>query len=89
MAGQAGQLYNILDSEVFNMWMENLNCDGSGKHSGGAVKRYPTGGDGAAILCISCWVRENRFNYERARDSGEPEKWPQRDWDKTEAYNPE
>ena len=68
---------------------DHLNCDGAGPHSGDLVKRYPTGEGGAAILCLSCWARENKFNYNRGKETGEPNNWPQYDWNEYKAYGEE
>jgi len=60
-------------------------CDKCGKmHK--VVKRYPTGGDGAVLLCFSCWVLENRYRFERGRETGQPENWPQLNWYEAHAY---
>lgn len=69
-------------------FVEN-HCDGAGPHSGEVVKRYPMGGGGFAILCIRCWANENRFRYERGKETGQPQNWPQPNWHKFDPYKPE
>jgi hypothetical protein len=64
------------------------NCDGSGPHSGTQVRVYPLGAGGNLILCFSCWARENRYRYERGREHGRPEDWPQVNWYEAEIYAP-
>lgn len=49
---------------------KNPNCDGAGPHAPGEVRRLPTGGDGASILCRRCFYRERAW---RARRNGELE----------------
>ena len=66
--------------------MINANCDGAGPHVPGEVRRYPTGGGGAALLCRSCWAKENRFNYERGKETGQPHNWPQKNYFDAEIY---
>jgi hypothetical protein len=61
---------------------ENWNCDGSGPHTEGTVKKYPLGGGANLILCIRCWARENQYRFNR----GDPEKWPQENWHAAEIY---
>jgi hypothetical protein len=78
-----------------NTWLEN-HCDGSGPHSKyfpnilprgkNIVKKYPLGGRGNAILCHACWIKENKFNYERGKETGEPENFPQHSWYTAETY---
>lgn len=48
--------------------LENCNCDGSGPHSGPEVRRLPTGGDSAAILCLACYKREIAWRKSRNTD---------------------
>jgi hypothetical protein len=55
-------------------------CNGSGPHTGTEVRKYPLGGAGNLHLCFACWVRENKFNYERGRETKCPENFPQRNW---------
>ena len=68
----------------------NQNCCGSHcLHEQGDVRVYPLGSGGNLILCHACWAHENRYRYERGRETGSPEKWPQHDWTKAESYPPE
>ena len=46
----------------------NWNCDGSGPHSAGEVRRYRLGGSGNLHLCRMCWARENNYNRGRRLD---------------------
>lgn len=63
------------------------NCDGSGPHNGPAEVRVRSiGGGGNLILCMACWERENRYCFERARETHSPGNWPQQDWDYAEIY---
>lgn len=63
------------------------NCDGSGTHMGPQeVRVRPIGGGANLILCKACWVRENRYCYERGEETGSPHSWPQQNWDKAEVY---
>lgn len=50
--------------------MNNPNCDGSGpcNQTLQTVRVLPTGGDGNAILCMSCFAREMIFRRERNRE---------------------
>lgn len=67
-------------------FLEN-HCDGSGPHGGPhEVRTRPIGGSGNVILCRSCWARENRYCYERGRETGAPENWPQQAWEAAEVY---
>jgi hypothetical protein len=72
----------------------NPNCDGAGPHDPGEVRRYPLGGGANLILCFRCWVRENKYRFERAtvddnglrRKNPEHNLWPQADWATAEVY---
>lgn len=67
-------------------WLTN-NCDGSGPHSGpDQVRVFPLGGGGNLILCLACWARENRYRYERGRETGAPENWPQENFHSAKIY---
>ena len=71
------------------MSIHNPNCDGShchGQH--GEVRVYPLGAGGNLILCHTCWAHENRYRYERGRETGHPENFPQINWDNGERYPP-
>jgi len=68
----------------------NNMCDGSHcNKETGEVKLYPLGGGGNLILCGVCWAHENKYNYNRGRETGRPEDFPQHDWYKAKVYNPE
>ena len=63
------------------------NCDGSGPHGYQAETRtYPLGGGGNLILCLACAARENRYRYERGRETGAPDNWPQVDYQQCDVY---
>ena len=65
----------------------NPMCDGGHCRSeDGEVRVYPLGAGGNLILCHACFAHENRFNYERGRETGRPKDWPQIDWSKAEVY---
>jgi hypothetical protein len=70
---------------------DNPQCDGAGPHSVNLeVRRYPTGGVGAAILCRACVARENAFRAELQRDAGysaeSAASFPLRRWFALEVY---
>jgi len=66
---------------------KNDNCDGSHcTATGGEVRVYPIGGGGNLILCRSCAAHENRYRYERGRDTGQPANFPQVNWYECEVY---
>lgn len=68
----------------------NPNCDGDHCRSAtGEVRVYPIGGAGNAILCRACFAAENRYRYERGRETGEPENWPQVAWETAKVYGVE
>jgi hypothetical protein len=65
----------------------NPNCDGDHcREATGEVRLYPIGGGGNAILCLACWAHENRFRYQRGRDTGAPANWPQLNWFDAKIY---
>ena len=65
----------------------NPNCDGSHcKQETGEVRLYPTGGGGNAILCFACWANENRYNYKRGQETGNPDNFKQINWFEGEVY---
>jgi hypothetical protein len=66
-------------------WID-ANCDGSGPHNGNETRLRPIGGNANLILCLSCWARENRYCFERGRETGAPENWPQQDYHKAQIY---
>jgi hypothetical protein len=59
----------------------NNNCDGADctVHDL-VVRRYPIGGGSSLNLCRTCAAHENRFRFERGRDTGQPQNWPQVNW---------
>jgi len=70
--------------------IHNPNCDGSHcANESGEVRVYPLS-DGPLhsnlILCRSCWAHENGYNYNRGRETRQPDNWPQRDWGAAEVY---
>lgn len=54
----------------------------------GEVRVYPIGGGGNMILCHACWTDENRYRFNRGKETKQPENWPQLDWAKAEVYQP-
>ena len=64
----------------------NTHCDGSGPHSGSDVRLYPLGGGANLILCMACAARENRYRFERGRETGCLENWPQVNFHSAEVY---
>jgi len=69
------------------MKTKNNNCDGEHCTSAtGEVRLYPLGGGGNLILCRSCAAQENRYRYERGRDTGQPNNWPQVNWYECTVY---
>lgn len=68
--------------------MTNPNCDGAHcREALGEVRVYPLGASGNLILCLACWAAENRYRYERGRETGRPEDWPQVNWWRAEIYS--
>lgn len=57
-----------------------VHCDGAGPHEDMGTRLYPLGGNANLILCYSCWVRENRYRYNRGVETRRPEDWPQQNW---------
>jgi hypothetical protein len=56
-------------------------CDGSHcREATGEVRVYPLGGGGNLILCHACWAHENRYRYNRGKETKAPENWPQVNW---------
>lgn len=69
--------------------IQNPMCDGAHcRHESGEVRVYPLGGDGNAILCLACFAHENRYRYERGRETQRPEDWPQVNWSTAKVYQP-
>jgi hypothetical protein len=65
----------------------NPNCCGDACRSKeGEVRVYPLGGGANLIVCLACWVHENKYRYERGKETGRPEDWPQQNWNKAEIY---
>ncbi len=72
------------------MEIHNPNCDGDRcRAEVGEVRVYPLGGSGNLILCIVCWAHENRYRFERGRETGAPENWPQENWFAAKVYSTE
>ncbi len=68
--------------------LHNPNCDGDKCATMiGEVRVYPIGGGGNLILCHSCWAHENRYRYQRGRETGEPNNWPQLNWYDAKGYD--
>jgi len=66
---------------------KNYNCDGSHCSSPyGEVRVYPLGGGANLILCITCAAHENHFRFERGRETGRPDDFPQVNWFECEVY---
>lgn len=68
---------------------ENWNCDGSGPHTPGTVKRLPTSADphgGAVILCKADWAREMAWRKERNAHLSPDARFPIIRWAQGETY---
>ena len=65
----------------------NPNCDGNHCRDNGEVRLYPLGGGGNLILCLSCFAHENKYRFNRGRETGEPHNWPQVNWAKAVVYS--
>lgn len=77
--------------EKIHNWYKN-ECDGTGPHGGidnqhVETRIYPIGGGGNLILCWKCFVKENRYNYERGRETKTPENFKQVNFYNAEIYN--
>lgn len=69
------------------MYHHNPNCDGSHcRCATGEVRLYPLGGGANLILCLACWAHENRYRYERGKETRNMETWPQLNWFEAEVY---
>jgi hypothetical protein len=69
------------------MTVHNNNCDGLHCASAtGEVRVYPLGGGGNLILCRACAAHENRYRYQRGRETGAPENFPPVNWFACEVY---
>ena len=67
-------------------WLAD-NCDGAGPHSGpGEIRVYPIGGGGNLLLCLHCWAGENKYNFNRGRETQSPENFLQHDWTTARIY---
>lgn len=66
----------------------NPMCDGSGPCSAGEVRVLPTGGEGNAILCKSCFHRELAWRKERNRELSKDCQFKLPEWDSLNIYNP-
>ena len=65
----------------------NPNCDGAHCRTvNSEVRVYPIGAGGNLILCQACFAHENRYNYERGRETEHPEWFPQINWYECELY---
>jgi len=67
---------------------KNKNPDCEGVNCGepkGEVRRYPLGGDGHLLLCISCAAYENHFRFQRGCETGQPANF-QVNWFQCEVY---
>ena len=66
---------------------KNYNCDGSHcRERNGEVRVYPIGGGANLILCASCAAHENSYRWQRGRETGRPEDFPQVNWHTCEPY---
>ena len=65
----------------------NPNCDGAHCRSATApVRVYPLGGGANLIVCQACAAHENRYRFERGKETGNPANWPQVNWFECEQY---
>lgn len=67
----------------------NLNpmcCGGRCREATGEVRVYPLGYGANLIICRACWAHENQYRFERGRETGESENWPQHNWSTAEVY---
>jgi hypothetical protein len=67
----------------------NPNCDGGRCRERNAETRWYKLGGGARLgLCLACWAHENRYRFNRGKETGRPADWPQLDWNCAEvAWN--
>jgi hypothetical protein len=69
------------------MKIHNPMCDGSHCRSATApVRLYPTGGGGNMIYCEACFANENRYRFNRGRETRCPENFPQVAWATAKPY---
>jgi hypothetical protein len=50
------------------------------------VRVYPLGHGANLILCITCAAHENFYRFQRAKDTGQPENFPQVNWFTCEVF---
>lgn len=69
------------------MSTKNWNCCGAHcDEPNGQVRVYPLGSGGNLILCMACAAHENRYRYQRAKETRRPEDFPQVNWHACEVY---
>ena len=66
--------------------MNNPNCDGTGPHRLGEVRRMSTGGHGAVILCRTCYHVEIRWRILRNQELGPQNRFPLPAWEELSVY---
>lgn len=64
----------------------NLNCDGSGPHTPGIVKKLPLGGGANLLLCHACWSNELRYRRVRNFSLGDSAYFDLPKWEDAEVY---
>ena len=63
----------------------NPNCDGSHcRHGYKEIRKYPSAGEGDLYLCLPCFADANMYRYNRAKETGRGEDWPQVSWSSAE-----
>jgi hypothetical protein len=62
--------------------MSNINpdCDGDHCRSHSEVRVYPLGAGGNLILCLACFAYENKYRFNRGKETRSPDNWPQVNW---------
>jgi hypothetical protein len=65
---------------------DNPNCDGSGPHVISEVRVLTTGGDGNAILCRVCFIREMEFRKDRNKTLGTASQFEMPTWESLKVY---
>lgn len=68
------------------MTRDNWNCDGSGPHVPGEVRKYALPGSANLILCPACWRRENQWRQECNRTLAPANAYPIHDWAQAARY---
>lgn len=63
------------------------NCDGSGPHVAGDVRKLPTGGSSNAILCRKCYDREIAYRRDRNQDLDPASAFLLPSWEGLAIYN--